>query len=91
MKKIIIKNPFFGAGTTYQWTKDGHHIWGVGIKVEDLVHKELLFEVGGETYIVKSKDILEFAQKYNSYYTTKKNNVQLAVFSKSLLNNIYIE
>lgn len=93
MKRIKINNPFFGAGSEkqYGWVKDGYHIWGIGVKVEDLGNKELIFEVAGESYIVKSADILAFTEKYNSYFITKKNNIQLAVFSKSLLNNIYIQ
>lgn len=92
MKKISIKEPFFGAGSPKQfnWVKDGFDIKGVGVKKQDVKdHKFLIVTVENETYLLDCEDIKKFVNRYRSIYKAK--NTELAVFSFSLLNNIYIE
>lgn len=83
--KTKIKEPFYGAGTKYGWTKDGYHIWGIGIKMTDLLNnKDLELEVRDKTYKIKTLTIKPFVNRYNSFYRAK-NDTNLAVFSFSLL------
>jgi hypothetical protein len=90
MKTIKIKTPFFGAGSPKQfnWVKDGHHIYGIGIKAEDL-NKEtaLRIEVDGNSYVILTKTARDFVRKYNSIYRVNP-MVRLGVFSISLLKGV---
>lgn len=91
MKEIKIRTPFYGAGSDkqYGWAKDGYHIYGIGLKVEDIKnHEYLSVEFEGEKYLLKCEEIKSFTRHYKSFYTAK--GVQLAVISKSLLNNILL-
>jgi len=94
MKRIDIKAPFYGAGSPKQfgWVKDGFNIYGIGLKVDDVNgHRDLIVGYDGNSYIIRTQDIKDFTYKYNSYYQVKNSSVRLAVFSVSLLNNLYIE
>lgn len=89
MKTIKIKVPFFGAGSPkqYNWVKDGYHIWGIGVKVDDVKNHEVLnIVLEGIAYPIKTQDIKDFVRKYNSTYEVKKSLTKLVVFSTSLLN-----
>jgi hypothetical protein len=87
-KLIVIKNPFFGAGSPkqYNWVKDGYHIFGIGIAAMDLLSYQYLdIVVEGKLYTVSTKKIKDFIKKYRSFYTVKHANLLLGVFSKDLL------
>ena len=87
--KITIRNPFYGAGTTYGWKSDGYDIWGVGIKLSYVASYDSLdIVLDGNTYRVSTEKIKEFVKKYDSFYKVKHYKVVLAVFSKSLLRKI---
>lgn len=90
MKTIKIKAPFYGAGSPkqYNWVKDGHHIYGIGVKADDL-NKEtaLRIEVDGNVYVILTKTARDFVRKYNSIYQASP-LVRLGVFSISVLKGI---
>jgi len=88
-KKIKIRKPYYGAGSSkqYGWVKDGFHIHGVGVNVNHLDEYDYLeITLEKKTTIIRTEDIRNFADRYNSYYDIKNSIVQVAVFSVSLLD-----
>jgi hypothetical protein len=88
-RKIRIRSPYYGAGSPKQfsWTKDNFHIYGVGVNVKYLNDYDVLeIVLEGKSTLVKTQDIKNFANKYNSYKPIKNSMVKVAIFSISLLD-----
>lgn len=89
IKTITIREPFYGAGTTYGWTKDGFDIHGIGVKANKVnTATKLIIKIGDQTYKVETNKIKQFVKHYKSIYVVQPQGVRLGVFSKSLLTNI---
>lgn len=87
MKTIIIKEPFYGAGSPkwYNWVKDGYDMKGVGINTLDLTsNKELKIVVEKIPHIIETTKIIDFVKKYRSFKVVKNSDVTVGVFSVSL-------
>ena len=94
MKKIIIKEPFYGAGSPkqYGWVKDGYDIKGVGVKVDDVkANKDLVIGYEGNEYLISCEKIKEFVRHYQSFFKVKNSSVVLAVISVTLLDNLLLD
>jgi hypothetical protein len=88
-RKIRIRSPYYGAGSpkSFNWVKDDFHIYGVGVNIKYLNNYDLLeIVLDGKSTLVKTQDIKNFANKYNSYKNIKNSMVKVAIFSISLLN-----
>ena len=88
-RKIRIRSPYYGAGSpkSYNWIKDDFHIYGIGVNIKYLNDYDTLeITLEGKTALVKTQDIKNFANKYNSYKHIKNSIVKVAIFSISLLD-----
>jgi hypothetical protein len=88
-RRIKIRQPYFGAGSPKQfnWIKDDYHIFGVGVNVRYLNNYDVLeIVVNNKAALVKTQDIKNFANKYNSYKNIRNSVVKVAIFSMSLID-----
>jgi hypothetical protein len=85
MKTIKIREPFWGAGTTFAWKAGGHDQVGVGLNKQDLLsNEELMVEVRGRTYKVNCARAIEFIRKYKSFQD-KRGGVRIGIISMSIM------
>lgn len=87
MKTVEIRAPFYGAGSPKQfgWVKDGYDIFGIGLKLEDLLTNQwLIIKIKNDSFLLDVKEAKAFVKRYKSFYKAK-NDTMLGVFSKSLL------
>ncbi len=88
-KKIKIRKPYFGAGSSkvYNWLKDGFHMHGIGVNINYLNNFDALeITLESKTSIISTDTIRKFADKYNSYYDIRNSTARVAVFSITLLD-----
>ena len=85
--KIRIRSPFWGAGSVYNWVRDGFHTHGDGINTRYLNNYTTLeIELNNKTTLINTEDIKRFAKKYNSFKDINNSIIQVAVISISLLD-----
>jgi len=84
MKKLKIRSGWFwGAGSKYDWTKDGYHINGIGVARKYFDEPVMEITVDGMAYTCDMKEALIFVRKYKSVMQMK--SIKLGVISRSLL------
>ena len=62
-RKIKIRKPYYGAGSSkqYNWVKDGFHIFGIGVKVDYLDDYDILeITVDKKNHCCKNKRYKKF-------------------------------
>lgn len=92
MEHIIIREPFYGAGSPkiFNWVKDGYKQAGIGIAIEKLWKNDrLIVTFDGITHELNCQEALAFAKKYSSQQTRKGQT--LLVISTSLFTEIFDE
>jgi len=87
MKPYKIYHPEYGAGTTYNWSKDKYGIRGVGIAAFRLKgRKEFKIETLGSIFKAPCKKIRDFAKKNHTTYWTGKNQTGVLIYVVPIQN-----
>jgi hypothetical protein len=62
---LHIRQPEYGAGTTYMWDKTKYGIRGIGIaKFRLIKHEKLTIKIREEVYKIEKDKILQFLREY---------------------------
>ena len=84
-RKKLVKTDtfFFGAGSMYKWTDDGHHIHGFSVPRGYFNYPEIDVEIEGKEYTLDMVKAMTFVKKYKAIKQMKYE--KCGVVSRSLL------
>lgn len=84
-RKTLVKRDgfWYGAGSIFNWTKDGHDIFGISVPRSYFKEKEIDVKVEGLSYTLNMDKAMEFVKKYGA--TKMMKFEKCGIVSRSLL------
>jgi len=81
--RIVLKEPFWGAGTKYKWKEDLGDLCGFGVNVVALAGDGyIVIETGYGKFLIKKEKAKAVCDKYNAYFMAR--GTKLAVIPRAV-------